>query len=140
MTDTRAEKILAASHAEGLRQAYRQHAGTFRAWLIAFGVAFPVFLASNDKIWDLFAAAPSASRIAHLFLGGVAVQVLLALVDKYADLFCLSVVLEWRDEATRPAKFGVWWLQYDWPSILADCASVVLFGIATFSTLEVLLP
>lgn len=124
---TTEERILSEAHLSGLREAYRQHTGAFRAWLVAFGVAVPVFLASNEDIWAAFSQAGNRACIAYLFLSGVAIQVLLALADKYADLFCLTVVMGWRDKSAQSAKLGVWWIENDWPSIAGDVVSLGFF-------------
>lgn len=137
---THTDKILSENHLDGLRTAYRQHAGTFRAWLVAFGVALPIFLSSNETIWGLFSKSPNARCIAYTFLCGISLQVILAIIDKYSDLFCLSAIMEWKDKDSVSTKCGVWWIKNDWPSIVADIVTLVLLGIAILGVIEVLLP
>jgi hypothetical protein len=106
--------------------------------MIAFGVGLPVFLASNENLWRKFSHAYVARSIAYLFLGGTALQVLVSLIDKYTDWSCLSAVEGLRNTDSIGATVGVWWQKHDWPSILIDIASIVLFGYANYWVLQIL--
>lgn len=122
----------------GYEEAYRLHAGTSRAWLVAFGVGIPIFLASNEKVWTAFSNAENSRCITYIFLSGVALQVIQSLMDKYADWFCLSVIYGLRKNDTSCAQFGKYWLTDDRPSIILDALSVALFGYASFLIINVL--
>lgn len=130
--------ILAATNKSDFEAAYRQHAGNFRTWLVAFGVGLPIFLASNDKIWEIFSKAEGARYVIYAFFAGIALQVLLAMLDKYSDWFCLSTINGRRLKESYGAKFGVWWLKNDWPSIFLDLTSIVSFGVGAYLTLRIL--
>lgn len=130
--------ILASTNKSDFEAAYRQHAGNFRTWLVAFGVGMPIFLASNGTIWETFSKAERASYVTCTFFAGIALQVMLAMLDKYADWFCLSTINGRRAKESYGAKFGVWWLKNDWPSILIDLASIALFGTGAYLTLRIL--
>lgn len=139
MSNNHCQKLIHSSHQEGLRQAYRQHSAALRAWFVAFGVAFPLFLATNDIMWDQFSHHDNALFTAYLFFAGVVIQVVLAIIDKYADLFCLSASLGFKDANDRAVKFGCWWLRYDSPSIIADVLTLALFIYAGHNTIVILL-
>lgn len=133
------QKIISSNREESLRLAYRQHSATLRAWFVAFGVAFPIFLASNDRIWSDFSTHENAVCTAFLFFAGVILQVVLAIIDKYTDLFCLSASQGLRDASEWPVKIGCLWLRYDWPSILGDVITLLLFIYAGYNTINILL-
>ncbi|ACE86199.1 hypothetical protein [Cellvibrio japonicus] len=132
-------RIISSNREESLRLAYRQHSATLRAWFVAFGVAFPLFLASNDRIWDDFSAHENATCTAILFFAGVILQVVLAIIDKYTDLFCLSASMGLRNADEWAVKMGCLWLHYDWPSILGDVITLLLFIYAGYNTINILL-
>lgn len=126
-----------ANKTRALEEAYRQHSNNFRIWLIAFGIGVLAFLSTSKDAWAAFLAAPNARCIAYLLLLGAALQIGLALIDKYASWFCLYAEIGRSGKDTLKAKFGKWWLENDWPSILIDLATIAAFAYAACSLLDI---
>jgi hypothetical protein len=122
-----------AQDEESFYKAYEEHSKVLRAWLVAYGVGAPVLFLTNDKLSSTLSASSAAPAIAGLFLAGVAVQVLLATVNKTAMWGCYYAV-------RHPAKtrgrirfrFAEWVSEQFWIDFVADIATLVLFGIATW--------
>lgn len=122
-------------------ESYRQHATNLRNWFLAYGIGGPVLLLGNEKIWDKFAAAPNAKYISWLFIAGIALQVVLAIVDKYTSWFGAYGSLDLAARrGTMKYKIALIWLDHDWPSIALDCATLVIFGLATIELFKALFP
>lgn len=138
LKSTAIDNFLTSANENNLREAYRHHSATCRAWLVAFGVGLPIFLASNDKVWNAFSGTPGARGTLYLYLVAVAIQVCVSLVDKYAGWFCLSAIWKLRATDSFTAKVGYLWIEKDWPSFLADLISIALFAYATWRVVQVL--
>lgn len=133
------QAFLSPKSLHGYHEAYRSHATTFRTWLLAFAVGMPVFLASNEALWNRFVATDGIRGIALAFLAALGLQAVLALADKYAAWFCYATILGRRNQDSPGTRFGLWWTRNDWPSVLVDLATLGLLACATWMALPKIL-
>ena len=110
-------------------QEYRGYAKLLRAWLVAYGVGGPVLFLTQAPVAECIRASGHAACIVYLFLAGVAAQVLITFINK-----CISWGLYARARRERQR----WYDRYIsiisacfWLDMLADAASIVLFGWAS---------
>jgi hypothetical protein len=105
---------------------YADYNRTLRTWLVTFGLGGPaLFLIEPDLVASLQRGG-SLRPIIFPFLIGCGLQVLVALINKccswyeYTSLYSKKPIpLPWR-----------WLLEWFWIDIVADVATIVLFGTA----------
>lgn len=126
---------------EEWKEAYRSHSGSFRNWLVAFGVGVAVLLMSNDHVWKMMVASTRLPDITIYLLIGIAVQIFLALIDKYMSWMGFYVrAMASTEPHPRKRKIADFWMRHDFPSVIADLATLVFFGLASFEIYRALLP
>ena len=127
----------AESDSTSYYRAYEGYEKTLRTWFVAYGIGAPILLLTDEAVRDAFTHSAQGRRIGGAFLVGVAVQVLLAIVNK---------TVAWANyyAATRPTVQGEWkyrtasWLSEQfWIDAIADLATVLLFGWATWTAFAV---
>ena len=119
------------SDADAFAEAYRQHAATLRNWYVAYGIGGPVLFLGNEKLAQKLVAAGEFGRVGVLFLLGVALQVALAMCDKYADWICYYQAAKPSALRSPLSPLAEWWVEANWPSLLLDAGSFILFAAAT---------
>lgn len=119
--------------------AYKEHSKTLRTWLVAYGIGAPVLFVTNATVAAKFTAAPPAVSIASFFLAGVVVQVLLAVLNKSVNW--ASYYAEGHTDASPKWLFAAarWVCDQFWIDLVLDLVSLVLFAIATWRSLQVLI-
>ncbi len=119
------------SDADAFAEAYRQHAATLRNWYVAYGIGGPVLFLGNEKLAQKLVAAGEFGIVGVLFLVGVAFQVVLAMFDKYADWICFYQAANPSAPPSPLYGLAAWWVKTNWPSLLLDVGSFILFAAAT---------
>ncbi|SEQ29957.1 hypothetical protein SAMN04488038_105178 [Solimonas aquatica] len=124
--------------AAALSEAYSQHAGVLRTWLVAYGIGAPALFLSQDKIWEVLAKSGRLPSIGILFLAGVALQVVLAAVNKSVMWACYYGEMKPAYKDTRRYKLADWLSRQYAIDFVLDLISMGGFGIATYQCFVVL--
>lgn len=121
------------TEAETLFKAYEEYAKTLRAWFVAYGIGGPVLLLTNDTVNQVFRSSPLGRSIAGAFLIGVATQVVLAFLNK--TVIWASYFATIRPEVAESRKYraAAWVAEQYWIDVVADVATIGLFGWATWA-------
>lgn len=116
--------------------AYEGHSNILRTWLVAYGIGGPVLILSQDAVWQALAMAGTISRVAVLFLFGVALQVVLATLNKGAMWACYYVEKNPASAEEPLYKIGLWIADKFLIDFLVDIATIGLFVWATLIAFE----
>lgn len=121
------------TEAESLFKTYGVYARTLRAWFVAYGIGGPVLLLTNDTVNQAFRSSPLGRSIAGAFLIGVATQVVLAFLNK--TVIWASYFATIRPEVSESRKYraAAWVAEQYWIDVVADVATIGLFGWATWA-------
>ena len=122
-----------AGEEHGFFSAYDEYSKTLRTWFVAYGVGVPVLFLSNEQLWPMLRNAGTVRLLATLFLAGVTAQVLLAVANKYA-MWALYYG-ETRDDFQRRKRYRLadWFSEQFWVDFIVDVASLVMFGLGTYT-------
>jgi hypothetical protein len=116
---------------------YDHYSKLLRTWLVAYGIGGPVLLLSSDTVLAKVSSSGSAKSIAVLFLIGVALQVLLATTNKTVMWICYYGEMYPKYRAKKRYKCCEWISEQFWIDLIVDIASMVLFGLATYETFQI---
>jgi hypothetical protein len=142
MTETPLAKITKESSAHDSAAAefyavYDHYSKLLRTWLVAYGIGGPVLLLSSDTLLAKVSSSGSAKSIAVLFLFGVALQVLLAIANKTVMWVCYYGEINPAYCSKRRYKYCEWISEQFWIDFFVDVSSMILFGLATYETFEI---
>jgi hypothetical protein len=128
-----------ATKAEEYLNAYGEHSKVLRTWLVAYGIGAPVVLVTNESVSRAMKSSGRATVIAIAFLIGVALQVILATLNK-VSMFALYYGEENSSYKTSHSfRFAYWFSESFWIDVLVDVATLVMFMIATWKALAILI-
>ena len=120
-------------------KAYEEHARTLKTWLVAYGVGALFLFVAHDKAWEKLAAAPGTTLIMGLFIFGVGVQVLMSAINKTSMWACYFGEEKSSFKDSRRYKTASWVSEQFILDVVADIATIVAFGIATFAVFLIFL-
>lgn len=117
--------------------AYGEHSKVIRTWFVAYGIGAPVLLLTDKELAPAVRASGEARGIALWFLVAVALQVLLAALNKFAmwGLYYGTVTPRFQDR--RAYRIAFWFSERILIDLLVDVATLICFGIATWSVFGV---
>ena len=117
---------------------YAEHSKVLRTWLVAYGIGAPVLLVTNDTISKAIKASGDGKIIAGCFLSGVALQIFLATLNK-ASMWGIYYGEENQSFKTSIRyKLTFWFSENYCIDFVADIATLVVFGIATWKAFGLL--
>ena len=124
----------AADHFE----AYSQHSGVLRTWLVAYGIGAPALFLSQDKIWVALSKSGQLPRIGFLFLFGVFLQVFLAALNKSVMWACYYGEAMPGYKTTRRYRGASWLSERYSIDLSCDLGAMAAFALATYMCFSVL--
>jgi hypothetical protein len=113
---------------------YELHSKSLRAWLIAYGVAGPIFIFNKPEVWESLAKAPAKNLILLTFVGSTLAQVIVVFANKWVmyfqyrgdedPMFCETPCYKKAEKLSKQA----------WIDITADIFSIGALSIGTALT------
>lgn len=129
-----------SNHTQRIHDAYVEYNRTLRAWFVGFGVAAPVLIATQDKLFEAVAQSTFGRSIALCFFGGVLLQIINAIANKWMNWYRYELS---RDKTVRPAfmkPLANWYRDAYLIHLFADVATGVLYTASVALFLLVLFP
>lgn len=123
----------------GFYSSYSEFAKTLRTWFIAYGIGGPVLLLTHADLADKVVRSGRASRIAALFLTGVAFQVGAALTYKVCMWYLYLAEMKPSLRQTPRHKVVEYLSEAFWLEMLFDIGTIGAFTAATLMLVSVLL-
>lgn len=128
-----------ATKAEEYLKAYGEFSKALRTWLVAYGIGAPVLLVTNEIASKALKASGHGKSIAIFFLIGVALQILLAAMNKAAMWGLYYGEENASFKGNRSYKVAYWFSEHLSIDLLVDAATLVVFAIATWKSVEVVI-
>jgi hypothetical protein len=117
---------------------YQDYNKTLRTWFVTFGIgALTLFLLHPESVRPLKAAG-SLGPVIKLYLVGCGAQILIALINKFAGWHAYSGALDAEHGARWSYRAWEWLFAQFWLDMVADVASVIAFGAATYLMFQAL--
>jgi len=127
-----------SSEADGYFASYKQFSNILRSWLIAYGIGVPVFMLSQEHVWNALKNSCLATVAGSLFVFGVVMQVLFAAFFKWAMWVIWMGVDDASRRETRGYKIAHWASDKYFIDFITDVGAMALFTIATVILLGVI--
>ncbi|MEO1616335.1 MAG: hypothetical protein AAFV88_10835 [Planctomycetota bacterium] len=129
-----------SNHTQRIHDAYVEYNRTLRAWFVGFGVAAPVLIATQDKLFEAVAQSTFGRSIAICFFAGVLLQITNAIANKWMNWYRYEVS---RGKPVHPAfmkPLSNWYRDAYFIHLAADVATGVLYTVSVVLLLLVLFP
>jgi hypothetical protein len=112
-------------------KSYEEYSKTLRSWLVAYGMAVPAILLSNEKVLFAVASVLNYKFIVGLFFVGVLLQVLLATFNKWAMWLIYRGESDISFRGTKSYKFADIYSHQFRIDVFVDIATLSCYAWAT---------
>jgi hypothetical protein len=111
---------------------YQEYNKTLRAWLVTFGVGVLTLFLLHPDVLKPLKQSGQLRVVIQLYLGGCGAQILIAMLNKFAGWYGYYAAVHPNEAERRWYKFWTWLSNQFWLDMIADIASLILFGRATY--------